>query len=161
MNAPRSARDALLAELLGDIDVLLKRTESLPDQILDAESKIKNTVALIDAAGDRYRLAVTAFNEEAKKDLSEFADRKIQIIQQASIKLAEEHQAFLKAQSQQSNFNDTNRFAEEIAKSVNSKLNVSGLKKADDSFRKIRETAMGLCVLLVSCALTYFIATRS
>lgn len=76
MNAPRTAREALIAEMLGDLDALLSRVEALPALVAGAEERLSGTAAALDAAGDKYRMAVTAFNEQAKADLSEYFDRK-------------------------------------------------------------------------------------
>jgi hypothetical protein len=74
MNA-RTAREALIAEMLGDIDGLMARIESIPAIVAGAEEKIAGTVAALNEAGDKYRLAVTAFTEQAKAELSEHLDR--------------------------------------------------------------------------------------
>jgi len=76
MNGPRTAREALIAEVLGDLDGLLTRVEALPAMVAGAEGKLSGTVAALDEAGDKYRLAVTAFTEQAKADLSEYLDLK-------------------------------------------------------------------------------------
>ena len=76
MNAPRTTREALIAEMLGDLDTLLDRVEALPALVAAAEEKLSGTVTALDDAGDKYRMAVTAFNEQAKADLTEYLDRK-------------------------------------------------------------------------------------
>jgi hypothetical protein len=73
---PRSAREALIAELLGDVDRLLARVEALPAQVAQAEAKVAGTITGLNEAGDRFRLAVTAFAEEARTGLAEYAQRK-------------------------------------------------------------------------------------
>jgi hypothetical protein len=75
-SVPRTTREALIAEILGDLDTLLTRIETLPVLIADAEEKVSGTVRVLEEAGDKYRLAVTAFNEQAKTDLSEYFDLK-------------------------------------------------------------------------------------
>lgn len=77
MNAPRTAREALIAEMLGDLDALLARIEALPALVAGAEERLSGTATALDAAGDKYRMAVSAFNEQAKADLSEYFDRKV------------------------------------------------------------------------------------
>lgn len=76
MNAPRTSREALIAEMLGDLDSLLSRVDALPALVAAAEEKLTGTVAALDSAGDKYRMAVTAFNEQAKAELTEHLDRK-------------------------------------------------------------------------------------
>lgn len=75
-SVPRTTREALIAEILGDLDTLLTRIETLPVLIADAEEKVAGTVRVLEEAGDKYRLAVTAFNEQAKTDLTEYLDLK-------------------------------------------------------------------------------------
>jgi hypothetical protein len=155
LNAPSTAREALIKELLGDMDVLLKRAEALPDQILDSESKIKSTVALIDSAGDRYRLAVTAFNEQAKKDLSEFADQKIQLIAQTTAKSLEEHRASLKMQQSQSL--DPDKIAELTSNLIGRKFNSLPTNTKSNSALSFREYAMLATIVIASWMILYLI----
>ena len=77
MNAtrPNTTREALIAEVLGELDGLLARVEALPDRVSSAESRLMATVAALNGAGDQYRLAVTAFNQEAKQELTEYLER--------------------------------------------------------------------------------------
>lgn len=76
MNKSNTAREALFAELFGDMDKLLSRAEALPELVADSETNLKNTVIALEAASDKYRMAITAFNEQAKTDISEYLDRK-------------------------------------------------------------------------------------
>lgn len=76
MAEPRNTREALIAQLLGDLDTLYARAEQLPQAIAQSEAKLKDTVTAIDAAGDKYRLAVTAFTEQARTELTEYLQRK-------------------------------------------------------------------------------------
>lgn len=75
---PRTTREALIAEMLGDLDGLLSRIEALPGQVAAAEEQMAATVAILDGAGDKFRLAATAFSDQAKADLAEYLDRKAQ-----------------------------------------------------------------------------------
>ena len=72
MSEPRTTREALIAQMLGELDVLLSRAEKLPDAIAEAEKRVAVSVQVLSEAGDRYRLAVTAFTEEAKLTLTDF-----------------------------------------------------------------------------------------
>lgn len=70
--SPRNAREALIAELLGDVDNLLTRQEAnIAKQTAVEETLARSTTALIDA-GKRYRQLIDDFNENAKKDLSQY-----------------------------------------------------------------------------------------
>jgi hypothetical protein len=92
MNGPRTTREALIAEVLGDLDALLARVEALPAVVAAAEEKLIGTVTALNDAGDKYRMAVTAFNEQAKADLTEYLDLKAA---QVSAKTVEEQRAAL------------------------------------------------------------------
>lgn len=76
MAAPNTAREALIAEMLGDLDSIIQRAERLPAIVDAAEGKLTATATAIENAGDKYRMAVTVFNEQAKAELSEYLDRK-------------------------------------------------------------------------------------
>lgn len=76
MTGPRTSREALIAEMLGEVDVLLARVEALPAAVASAEDRIAGAVAALTDAGDKYRLAVTVFTEEAKTELTEYLERK-------------------------------------------------------------------------------------
>ncbi len=95
MNGPRTAREALIAEVLGDLDGLLTRVEALPAMVAGAEGRLSGTVAALDEAGDKYRLAVTAFTEQAKADLSEYLDLKTAHAAELAAKTIEEQRAAL------------------------------------------------------------------
>ncbi|CAA9890791.1 conserved hypothetical protein [Candidatus Methylobacter favarea] len=73
---PRTAREALIAEALGDLDQLLARVEALPALVSGAETSLTESIKTLEDAGDRYRMAVTAFTEQAKTELTEYLERK-------------------------------------------------------------------------------------
>jgi hypothetical protein len=76
VQSPRTAREALLAEVLDEVDLLHRRVIALPDSLATLEVKLAQTVSVLDQAADSFRLAVTAFSEQAKLDLLEFHERK-------------------------------------------------------------------------------------
>lgn len=76
MSEPRTAREALIAQMLGELDDLLARAEQIPKSIAEAEARIALSARLLDKAGDQYRLAVTAFTDEAKATLTEHLEHK-------------------------------------------------------------------------------------
>jgi hypothetical protein len=76
MNGPRTTREALVAEILGDVDMLLARAEQVTKDIQSAEKQVAVTTATLNEAGDRYRLAITAFTDQARTELTEFLQRK-------------------------------------------------------------------------------------
>ncbi|MEI6706040.1 MAG: hypothetical protein WCK96_02770 [Methylococcales bacterium] len=73
-NEPRTVREALIAEILGDLDTLIFRIEALPVLVTDAEEKISNTIFALEKAGDQYRMMITDFTEQAKTELAEYLD---------------------------------------------------------------------------------------
>lgn len=75
-NDPRTTREALVAVMLGEVDNLLARIEALPGTVAQAEARLAATVAALDAAGDKYRLMITAFTEEAKAETSGYLERR-------------------------------------------------------------------------------------
>ena len=90
MNAPRTIREEMVSVILGELDTLLARVEALPAMIDCAEKQIADTLAALDGSGDKYRMAITAFSEQAKADLNEYLDRKAGLI---SAKTMEEQRA--------------------------------------------------------------------
>lgn len=76
MAEPRTTREALIAEILGELDGLLARAEGLPESIAQAETRLLQTVRILDDASDKYHLAVTAFTEEAKLTLTAYVQHK-------------------------------------------------------------------------------------
>jgi len=71
-----TTREALIAEVLGELDDLLTRVERLPDTMTEAETRLVRSVHILEDAGDKYRLAITAFTEEAKVSLTEYLQHK-------------------------------------------------------------------------------------
>ncbi len=76
VSSPRTARDALLAEVLDEVDLLHRQVAALPQSLGTVEVKLAHTVSVLDQAADNFRMAVTAFSEQAKVDLLEFHERK-------------------------------------------------------------------------------------
>lgn len=77
MSEPRTTREALIAQMLGDLDGLLTRVEQLPKAIREAETRLAATSRVLNDAGDKYRMAVTVFTEEAKTTLTEYLEQKM------------------------------------------------------------------------------------
>ena len=76
VQSPRTAREALLAEVLDEVDSLHRQVLALPDSLVAMEAKLAQTVSVLDQAADNFRMAVTAFSEQAKVDLLAFHERK-------------------------------------------------------------------------------------
>jgi hypothetical protein len=92
MADPRSAREALVAELLSELDTLLLRAEHLPKTIAEAETHLTSTIEALNEAGDRYRMAVTAFTEQARTELTGYLQLKAS---ETAAKTVEEQRAAL------------------------------------------------------------------
>lgn len=94
MGEPRTSREALIAEVLGDLDALLSRVEKLPLAVQESEYRVGATIAALGEAGDRYRLAITAFTEQSRDELTRFLERKAAEVSANSV---EEQRAALQA----------------------------------------------------------------
>lgn len=87
MGAPRTAREALAVEMLGEIDTLLARCEALPATVAALEAQLATSTATLDAAGERYRMTIVAFTEQAKDQVASYLERRAGEI---SVQLADE-----------------------------------------------------------------------
>ncbi|MDY0135132.1 MAG: hypothetical protein RBS14_05540 [Atribacterota bacterium] len=67
--SPRTVKEALIAEMLADIDTMLDRMEK-------ADQGIRQTVAVLTGADEKYRQAVMSFTEQAKAELAAWLDQK-------------------------------------------------------------------------------------
>lgn len=74
--APRTAREALILEMMGDIDGVLARVEALPARIAAVEERLAASTSVLDAAGERYRMTLVAFTEQAKTQITSYLERK-------------------------------------------------------------------------------------
>lgn len=74
---PRTTREALIAQMLGELDDVLTRSEQLSTTIAETEVRIARTVQALDYAGEKYRQAVAAFTEDAKARLTEHTQRHV------------------------------------------------------------------------------------
>ncbi|UVW30673.1 hypothetical protein [Massilia sp. H6] len=73
MREPVTSREALIAEILGELDGLLTRSEELPKTLAEGERRLVLAAQILEKAGLNYRLAVTSFTDEAKTALTEHA----------------------------------------------------------------------------------------
>ena len=69
MKSPRTAREALIAEMLCDLDSLLDRVEAIPALVATTEEKLISTVTALDNAGEKYNQAVLAANLHHKNEM--------------------------------------------------------------------------------------------
>jgi hypothetical protein len=89
---PRTTREALIAELLGDIDTLLARCDAFTAKVDALQVQMASNTATLDAAGERYRQAIITFTEQAKQQVSTYLERKAG---EASAKILDSQQAEL------------------------------------------------------------------
>lgn len=76
MNAsPRTTREALLAEMLGDLDGMLTRIEKLPQLVENCEARLSAKADALQVSGDKYGQAVVAYTEQAKEELTDFLEK--------------------------------------------------------------------------------------
>lgn len=80
MNAPVTLREALATQVLGELDELVQKTEGLRANLDAASADLLKNVATLDDAGDRFRMAVTLFTEQAKAELSDHMERSAQMV---------------------------------------------------------------------------------
>jgi hypothetical protein len=67
---PRTAREALIAEVLGEVDGLVTRVEALQKALDAADARLARTVATLNLSTDKYRHAVSTFADQAKTDVN-------------------------------------------------------------------------------------------
>ena len=72
MKSPRTAREALIAEMLCDLDSLLDRVEAIPALVATTEEKLISTVTALDNAGEKYNQAVLAANLHHKNEMIDY-----------------------------------------------------------------------------------------
>lgn len=95
MNSPRTMREAMAVQALEEIDGLILRVEHLGENLEKIDkSHAATTAALLDAS-DKFRMAVTAFSEEAKKDIVEHIQRKA--AEQIQLSVEQQHGAMQEA----------------------------------------------------------------
>lgn len=69
MSEPNSLREALIAEMMGDLSRLLERLEALPGLADSTEEKLIKTVRALETAGESYNQAVLAANLRSKNEM--------------------------------------------------------------------------------------------
>lgn len=76
MNA-RTAREALLAVALDEVDSLLARTQDVSGQVGAECARLERAVAALDAAAKQYAAHIETVTAEAKTGLVAFVERKV------------------------------------------------------------------------------------
>lgn len=152
MATPGTAREALIAEMLGDLDSIIERAERLPSILKTAEDKLALTAATLDSASDKYRLAITAFNEQAKAELSEYLDHKTT---QAAAKTIEENKMAMQEAAHAAFRSIANDKANELRLALNE---ASRLIQRAYWTRLIEHAALAIFTSVSTAAAIYLIA---
>lgn len=141
VSAPRTTREALIAEVLGEMDALMNRVENLQRSIDAADAKLARTVAAMNVTTDKYRLAVSGFADRAKTDVSRYLQH---MANDAAAKtLEDQRQAMLTAA----------RFAFRAEVSGKASALAEVLNQSAKEFRRARQARMletGLAALAAS-----------
>lgn len=87
---PRTAREALIAELLCDVQEVLDRVDAIKVEVKESEESFVATLKALDEGSDRFRMAVTSFTEDAKRELASASAR-------ATAKTVEEQRSAMQA----------------------------------------------------------------
>lgn len=74
--APRTVKEALVAEMLGEIDALLTRCETCTAAVSALQAQMASSTATLDAAGERYRVTISTYTEQVKQEVSRYLERK-------------------------------------------------------------------------------------
>jgi exonuclease VII large subunit len=74
--APRTVKEALVAEMLGEIDALLTRCETCSAAVSALQAQMASSTATLDAAGERYRITISTYTEQVKQEVSHYLERK-------------------------------------------------------------------------------------
>lgn len=87
---PRTMQAALVAELLEDAGRIVARAEQLPALVEGVETRLTRSADALNDAGERYRLAVTTFTNEAKTELASQQDMHQATAARAAAKLLDD-----------------------------------------------------------------------
>lgn len=98
MNEPRSRRDAIVAQLAGELDDLMQRVERLGPRLDEANRRLEGGTEALNAAIEQYRTNVGTLTSQVLKNIGDFAVRRTN---EAAVRSVEEQQALLQASARQ------------------------------------------------------------
>ncbi|MFN9475112.1 hypothetical protein [Acidovorax sp.] len=75
-----TVKNALIAEMLGDIDSIMKRIEQYPELLRSTHMQMGASVQALERAGAEYRTAASVYTDAAKSSLQAFANQKAEEI---------------------------------------------------------------------------------
>ena len=90
----RSVREALAAQLLGELDDLVRQVEAATGKVDALDARMAATAQTLTDAADGFKLAATAFADAAKVDLQEYVERRASFVIEQSEK---DHRAALQS----------------------------------------------------------------
>ena len=76
MAAPKTTKEALIAEMLGDIDAMMQRIEQYPAILKAVETGLLESARTMETAGANIRKAAREYTDEAKQSLQNFTSEK-------------------------------------------------------------------------------------
>ena len=76
MAAPKTTKEALIAEMLGDIDAMMQRIEQYPAILKAVETGLLESARTMETAGANIRKAAREYTEQAKESLQNFTSEK-------------------------------------------------------------------------------------
>jgi DNA-directed RNA polymerase beta' subunit len=143
-------KEALIAEILGDINTALSTTADLMEKLANAEKSMIETATTLEVAGDNYRIAITAFTEETKEDLTEHIENKL--YKETSLSITEYRKEIREV--------TTNVLNESIKKRLKNNDEILSL-----NFKKIKTrlwivTAISTLTTFIAIACTYFVMSQ-
>lgn len=86
------SREVLIAELLGEVDTLLKRLEGLAPELEAARSRMAGSAELVTAAIDRFRLSTQAVVDQSQRSAVDYI---VQRTNEAAVAGVKQQQALL------------------------------------------------------------------
>jgi polyribonucleotide nucleotidyltransferase len=143
-------KEALIAEILGDINTALSTTADLMEKLDNAEKSMIETAATLEVAGDNYRMAITAFTEETKENLTEHIENKL--YKETSLSITQYRKEIREV--------TTNLLNESIKKKLKNNDEILSL-----NFKKIKTklwiiTAISTLTSFIVIACTYFLMSK-
>jgi polyribonucleotide nucleotidyltransferase len=143
-------KEALIAEILGDINTALSTTADLMEKLDNAEKSMIETAATLEVAGDNYRMAITAFTEETKENLTEHIENKL--YKETSLSITQYRKEIREV--------TTNLLNESIKKKLKNNDEILSL-----NFKKIKTklwivTAISTLTSFIAIACTYFLMSQ-
>ena len=76
MAAPKTTKEAVIAEMLGDIDAMMQRIEQYPAILKAVETGLLESARTMETAGANIRKAAREYTEQAKESLQNFTAEK-------------------------------------------------------------------------------------